>query len=672
MLNETLGKWHFWLFLIGFHLTFDFMHIPGVLGMPRRIYTYEPGRGWEIWNLIISIGVIFQIAGSPVLGGEFRVVVFQGSLAGNDPWDAWTLEWATTSPPPDYNFAQHPGGAKPASAVGLEASGRSGLEVRIEENRAWQLTIYADTAIRNAACARMRGRVGMWCLIAAESAIFSIFVVAYLYYAGKSLSGPTPREVLHVPVFNSICLFASSFTIVMAERAIARGKVEDVRDLVVPDHCAGGDFHPGHRPRVVSTDLRRRPDHQLQSLWDHLLFTGRPARVSRHRWADRAVDHHDLHCARAREAGARGTYWSLRHVLAFCGRNLGGGSLGCVFHCTLRKRGTRNGSATRPTRTAIQRDDHPARADRVAVCHGARRLADFRRTADQRIASAFWARCSMSPEQWVGFARCFLMSTTIEVPVVPEAELCGGLRRRSHAVEGRRSMYKRAWLPLKIYPISAGVKGGLAGAVAMALLAMLYGADFLRQHLVSHKPAGRQFVRPPPHALRRADAALPLGLVSVRARACTLRLRLLVGLFYGAMLPMLPNRPILLGGVIAPLIWTGLLYHIIGFVNPLLDQRINWSGSLPRKSRSASLPDWWWCARTKCGPPRTCRLPCGPASKRRALMHERDDEDHKAMKDCRLIVSGLVAACCLRSPACSQLCGKPAARTRSASRRIPS
>jgi len=69
----------------------------------------------------------------------------------------------------------------------------------------------------------LRGRVGMWCLIAAESAIFSIFVVSYLYYAGKSLNGPTPREVLHVPIFNSICLFSSSFTIVMAERAIERG-----------------------------------------------------------------------------------------------------------------------------------------------------------------------------------------------------------------------------------------------------------------------------------------------------------------------------------------------------------------------------------------------------------------------------------------------------------------
>jgi cytochrome c oxidase subunit III len=68
-----------------------------------------------------------------------------------------------------------------------------------------------------------RGRVGMSCLIAAESAIFAIFVVAYLFYAGKSLNGPLPSQVLHVPIFNSICLFSSSLTIVVAERAIARG-----------------------------------------------------------------------------------------------------------------------------------------------------------------------------------------------------------------------------------------------------------------------------------------------------------------------------------------------------------------------------------------------------------------------------------------------------------------
>jgi cytochrome c oxidase subunit 1 len=62
MMSELLGKWHFWLFTIGFHLTFDFMHIPGLLGMPRRIYTYEAGRGWEGWNIIVSIGALFQAA----------------------------------------------------------------------------------------------------------------------------------------------------------------------------------------------------------------------------------------------------------------------------------------------------------------------------------------------------------------------------------------------------------------------------------------------------------------------------------------------------------------------------------------------------------------------------------------------------------------------------------
>jgi len=74
--------------------------------------------------------------------------------------------------------------------------------------------------------ASMRGRVGMWCLITAESTIFCIFVVAYLYYAGKSLSGPTPREVLDIPWFTSICLFSSSLTIVLAERAIHRGDIK--------------------------------------------------------------------------------------------------------------------------------------------------------------------------------------------------------------------------------------------------------------------------------------------------------------------------------------------------------------------------------------------------------------------------------------------------------------
>ena len=108
MCSEALAKWHFWLFLIGFHLTFDFMHVPGLLGMPRRIYTYEPGRGWEIWNLIVTIGVFFQAAGILVFVANLLWSGFKGRAAGNDPWDAWTLEWSTSSPPPEYNFAVEP------------------------------------------------------------------------------------------------------------------------------------------------------------------------------------------------------------------------------------------------------------------------------------------------------------------------------------------------------------------------------------------------------------------------------------------------------------------------------------------------------------------------------------------------------------------------------------
>src|SRR5215471_5780058 len=108
MYNETLGKLHFWLFFIGFHLTFDFMHIPGLLGMPRRIYTYEPGRGWDTLNLIVSIGVVFQAAGVLLFAANLIWSYFRGKIAGNDPWDAWTLEWTTSSPPPAYNFAVIP------------------------------------------------------------------------------------------------------------------------------------------------------------------------------------------------------------------------------------------------------------------------------------------------------------------------------------------------------------------------------------------------------------------------------------------------------------------------------------------------------------------------------------------------------------------------------------
>jgi cytochrome c oxidase subunit 1 len=108
MYNEKLGIVHFVLFFIGFHITFDVMHIPGLLGMPRRIYTYEAGRGWETLNVITSIGVLFQAAGILVFVFNLVWSYLRGDAAGSDPWDAWTLEWFTPSPPPVYNFAITP------------------------------------------------------------------------------------------------------------------------------------------------------------------------------------------------------------------------------------------------------------------------------------------------------------------------------------------------------------------------------------------------------------------------------------------------------------------------------------------------------------------------------------------------------------------------------------
>jgi len=104
MLSERLGRWHFWLFVIGFNVTFVTMHVQGILGMPRRIYTYQADRGWEIWNLVTTLGVPIQALAVLIFVVNVIVSLRQGTRAGDDPWNAWTLEWATTSPPPPYNF----------------------------------------------------------------------------------------------------------------------------------------------------------------------------------------------------------------------------------------------------------------------------------------------------------------------------------------------------------------------------------------------------------------------------------------------------------------------------------------------------------------------------------------------------------------------------------------
>jgi hypothetical protein len=133
----------------------------------------------------------------------------------------------------------------------------------------------------------------------------------------------------------------------------------------------------------------------------------------------------------------------------------------------------------------------------------------------------------------------------------------------------------RAWLPVEIYPISAGIKGGLAGSVAMAVLAMLYGvlSHTSIWYPINLLAAGFFPATATDTTAEIAAFHLRAFLIAVPIHLIT---SLLVGLLYGAMLPMLPRRPVLLGGLIAPLLWSGLIHSILGIVNPVLNQRIDW------------------------------------------------------------------------------------------------
>lgn len=216
-----------------------------------------------------------------------------------------------------------------------------------------------------------------------------------------------------------------------------------------------------------------------------------------------------------------------------------------------------------------------------------------------------------------------------EVPVVPE-EAAVVVEPAPAVVHLEvAANIKRAWLPLKIYPISAGVKGGLAGGVAMALLAMLYGVIFYRSiwypvNLI----AGSLYAAPAMPSmeeLMRFNAAWLLFGVAMHLTMC-----LLVGLLYGAMLPMLPKRPIVLGGVIAPLLWTGLLYQVLGFVNPLLDEKIDWVWFTASQIAFGVVAGLVVVRHNKVWTSENLPLAVRAGLEAPGIMHEHDDEGTKA------------------------------------------
>ena len=107
-MNETLGKWSFWTSFTGFNVAFLPMHLTGLLGMPRRIYTYPAHMGWDALNMITSVGAFVFAIGILLTFINVLVSLRIGRIAGPNPWDAPTLEWSVPSPPPPYNFAVLP------------------------------------------------------------------------------------------------------------------------------------------------------------------------------------------------------------------------------------------------------------------------------------------------------------------------------------------------------------------------------------------------------------------------------------------------------------------------------------------------------------------------------------------------------------------------------------
>jgi cytochrome c oxidase subunit 1 len=180
MLDERLGRWQFWLFFVGFNVAFFPMHLLGLAGMPRRVYTYGAETGWGTLNLLATIGAVVIAVSVLVFVVNFVRSLAKDRLAGDDPWGAATLEWATRSPPPPFNFVALPVVAsreplwmreadEPTHVSGLSAQVREGLVTTVLDALPDVRYAYPEPTI--------------WPVIAA------ITVVAWLFWSNITPSG---------------------------------------------------------------------------------------------------------------------------------------------------------------------------------------------------------------------------------------------------------------------------------------------------------------------------------------------------------------------------------------------------------------------------------------------------------------------------------------------------
>ena len=207
-LSERLGKAHFWLMLVGFNVTFFVQHFLGILGMPRRVYTYPDLPYWGTLNSLSTHGAFLMGLASLVFVVNIVWSLRRGEPAGDNPWSAWTLEWATTSPPPHDNFDLVPPvtGRRPLWDLAHGAAATAGGPETKKKERTLDKSVIA-----------------VWSFIASEAGFFLILIVGYVFFNafGRAPAGPSAAATLDVSktgVF-TVCLLASSLTLWMAERS---------------------------------------------------------------------------------------------------------------------------------------------------------------------------------------------------------------------------------------------------------------------------------------------------------------------------------------------------------------------------------------------------------------------------------------------------------------------
>jgi cytochrome c oxidase subunit I len=231
MMSESLGRWTFWLMVIGFNMTFIIQHFLGFLGMPRRIYTYPELPNWGWMNMVSTVGVFFMSASALILVWNLAISFFRGKIAADNPWEAWTLEWATTSPPPHENFYALPPIRSRRPLWDIANRDRPDPIVGPDT---------ADVTLPD------HNKTGILAFIFSEAGFFGILILSYLYFYAHPQPGPGPHALdLKRTLLFSVCLFASSFTFWRSEIALRQERRRPMLGWLVFTVALGAVFLVG-------------------------------------------------------------------------------------------------------------------------------------------------------------------------------------------------------------------------------------------------------------------------------------------------------------------------------------------------------------------------------------------------------------------------------------------